>query len=981
MAITSMTFDETFYLTSNSDVLTAVLNGQFTSAEEHWTNFGFRELRDPNENFDTSFYLINNTDVLSAGVNPLDHFVAFGATENRVPNEALSADNASTSFDEDVYLAANTDVAAAVTAGTFTDGYQHWVLFGQFEGRAAQNTAGTTLSGTNSTAIQTFSLTTAGDAITGTTAADSITGAQGTLGSSDVIDGGLGTDTLEVRLANDLPSSTLAPTISNVESLVLISQAASAGLNFSNISGVTAVSVQGQDIELSALATGQVVQLDGGYSSDLTVDIASSTTAANAFTLDVNSASSAGFISTDVDALTINIDQSSFSLGSASNFTAASSLTITGTGAFTFVANSGVAGGLQGSAILTLTAIDGSSAVGGLTVNIGSAATNALNVTGSTANDTFRFYETFNNADAIAGGAGTDEFQFAVNTAAGLRPVLSDVETITLDVNANLSASLTAAGTSVGTINIRASADVVLSGMASSVTALNIESGLSTAADLTFGYTGSTDVTLNFAGGSSTALETAAQTATAITAGLVNINSNTGAVNVIATGTAGAVTLETLSANAAKTFGLSAACANFTVNSGVGLGTATTVSLVAATGKSITINDDLVAPVADSVTFNAAGASALVDLESAQLDFVDELTITVGSAGTGHVGFSAESITFCASTANENSGSSFDITAINLNALGGDISIGTASFEESAVAAVTAGDAGALNAQVNVTIESTANAVTIDDLVLGEIGTGQLDITVSGSGAFTISSANFDTGALQVVITTTALSTGSTATIDFANVSSAITGGLTVTLGNHGGSVNGASAADTITLGAGGQTAFGNGGEDQITLSTGVDVVGYNSTTTAGVVIQDQDTVFSVATGDIILFRTNNTYANIQTGSLLTSVGTTTAAATSLTAGGILTASFTSIGSGLLADAEAFTGAVGNPFAIFTSNGNTIIQIYTFTAAVDESVGTAMNSAQFAQVTLNGKDFSDLTATFSLETNATLSGLALTVIG
>ena len=44
---------------------------------------------------------------------------------------------ASDLYNEQTYLADNPDVAAAVEAGIFADGFQHWLEHGQYEGRKA----------------------------------------------------------------------------------------------------------------------------------------------------------------------------------------------------------------------------------------------------------------------------------------------------------------------------------------------------------------------------------------------------------------------------------------------------------------------------------------------------------------------------------------------------------------------------------------------------------------------------------------------------------------------------------------------------------------------------------------------------------------------------------------------------------------------------------------------------------------------------
>lgn len=81
----AIAFDDVYYLNQNPDVLTAILNGWFYSAEQHYAAFGFREGRDPSASFDTFYYLQNNPDVAAAGINPFEHYNSFGRNEGRLP--------------------------------------------------------------------------------------------------------------------------------------------------------------------------------------------------------------------------------------------------------------------------------------------------------------------------------------------------------------------------------------------------------------------------------------------------------------------------------------------------------------------------------------------------------------------------------------------------------------------------------------------------------------------------------------------------------------------------------------------------------------------------------------------------------------------------------------------------------------------------------------------------------------------------------
>ncbi|NER82234.1 MAG: hypothetical protein F6K42_22260 [Leptolyngbya sp. SIO1D8] len=81
--------------------------------------------------FDENYYLAKNLNV-AAAVNAgffdsgYEHFVQFGLKEGRNP---------SILYDEDFYLANNANVEAAVGAGFFSSGLEHFLLFGHQEGR------------------------------------------------------------------------------------------------------------------------------------------------------------------------------------------------------------------------------------------------------------------------------------------------------------------------------------------------------------------------------------------------------------------------------------------------------------------------------------------------------------------------------------------------------------------------------------------------------------------------------------------------------------------------------------------------------------------------------------------------------------------------------------------------------------------------------------------------------------------------------
>ena len=84
-----------------------------------------------NSLFDEHYYLEMNPDV-AAAVAPgefatgYDHYIEYGQFEGRSPSPY---------WDEAYYLQQNPDVAAAVKAGTISSGFMHYYLYGQYENR------------------------------------------------------------------------------------------------------------------------------------------------------------------------------------------------------------------------------------------------------------------------------------------------------------------------------------------------------------------------------------------------------------------------------------------------------------------------------------------------------------------------------------------------------------------------------------------------------------------------------------------------------------------------------------------------------------------------------------------------------------------------------------------------------------------------------------------------------------------------------
>ena len=79
--LASGTFDRDYYLLQYPDVLDSGLE-----PIDHYLKYGARERRNPNAVFDARYYLANNSDVSSSRMNPLYHFCEYGWRQLRNPN-------------------------------------------------------------------------------------------------------------------------------------------------------------------------------------------------------------------------------------------------------------------------------------------------------------------------------------------------------------------------------------------------------------------------------------------------------------------------------------------------------------------------------------------------------------------------------------------------------------------------------------------------------------------------------------------------------------------------------------------------------------------------------------------------------------------------------------------------------------------------------------------------------------------------------
>lgn len=424
----AITFDQSFYLTNNADVVLAISQGHFANALDHYNQFGGKELRAPNASFDPSYYAINNADVLNAvasGVFPnvFAHFQAFGESENRAPNVNLA------SFDATAYLAANTDVAAAVTAGTFSSALDHFLAFGQNENRTGSGVTAAVNPG------QTFTLTTGADSgasFTGGAGDDTFvaliddnTPANNTLDTLDVLDGGAGTDTLSITADTSGAGLALpAATITNIENVLvrnasgqtltmntslltgensIVSDRSTAALTLTNVAAGTTLEQRGNEVATNANLTATYVAAATATTLNINGGTTAGDIAVNGTGLDTMAITSTGADNT-VGNITTNGDVTSVSIAATTDLTATSLGVATNTGDQS-LAISGAGDVSIGTFDADFASIDAASLTGNLTATL--SATVAATLTSGAGNDVIST-STTGQSGAINAGDGTD---------------------------------------------------------------------------------------------------------------------------------------------------------------------------------------------------------------------------------------------------------------------------------------------------------------------------------------------------------------------------------------------------------------------------------------------------------------------------------------------------------------------------------------------------------------------------------------------
>lgn len=142
-SLRGLSFDTDFYLSHYPDVDFVIASGAVVSAEQHYALYGAAEGRRPNALFNELWYRAQNPDVdaaIKAGLisTSFAHYQTYGWQEGRNPSGVLdmaAVNPDRLGFDAAFYRAQNPDVAAAVDAGRLSSALEHYLRYGQQEGR------------------------------------------------------------------------------------------------------------------------------------------------------------------------------------------------------------------------------------------------------------------------------------------------------------------------------------------------------------------------------------------------------------------------------------------------------------------------------------------------------------------------------------------------------------------------------------------------------------------------------------------------------------------------------------------------------------------------------------------------------------------------------------------------------------------------------------------------------------------------------
>ena len=749
----------------------------------------------------------------------------------------------------------------------------------------------TTLDASANTGGVTINATAAADVIfTGGTGADTFAFAAAAYDEDDTVDGGDGTDTLNITAFATVSGESYSS--DNVEVLLLESAAVTVEVDqFSGYEDFTTVGVDAGahalvlsdvDMDSTVLVTNSTSGTDVTQTS-LGVTFASDTGTSDSATITLTG--DGNDTGVDLTVTTLNVDEiETVNLvvnATSDGSIAVSTVTLNEIDVLNISGAADIA--IGGVTALTVIEVNASTATGDVSLTLGAVASD---LTGGSGADTFAFGANLGTTDTVDGGAGTDSLTatLAAGTAAA---TISNVESATLTVDTSGS---TFSGVNVTT----ALTSIVIA--AASTEAVSLTNLKSAVASVRIGATGfaADAASIGYASGSSSAHEViigdnTATPAADVDAGILTITGNAGALTITSDAFTGN-SVYAVTANAATSLTLV---------------TEEALELDAAVGTGI-----LSATAATSATIESAGGALVVDgaqtltaATTISIDAADgNITLTGAMTATA-----ATSLTVTATDDFLQTGnfvSDADVTAVSLTASGLSSSIrydGILDVDHVRAINLTAVDGG---------------TVTVDDIeMLGLDNDAATDIATS----LTISATGTDTAGDGSTVTVSAINVAAAATLDTVTITSDADGTVNFTVAGANltiTSVDASASAGTLVFDSSTSGAA-------ITLTTGAG----DNTITTELDQADEITLASAAGDDTIIVLDDTTAADVITNFVAGADGDIVSIDVSAIIGGVENAGDTALSSALAVN--LVTDADGDAVVV-TANTNIIVLTQTY---------------------------------------------------
>jgi S-layer protein len=895
---------------------------------EHFVQIGAARGNKPNADFDPAYYKALYADLKNTsfdGADLLYHYVASGLNEGRLGNATLAGASWTG------YMTAYPDVATYVNAnlasfgGSATNGaVAHYAKFGQYEGRAVP---GGPSSG------QTFTLTTGVDVsgtikgdlgTTSTTGNDTFNATETTLTGLDTLNGGAGTDTLNIVDASLTPY-TLPVTlvsISGIENLSISHTAnAAAGTDevIANVSTLTDM----RSVTVSNL----------GSTPDITI-----TGSANLTSVTIGGASG---IATVADSGTATTDKIA---------------------TITLVGVTGV-GTLSSDALTTLNL-----------TSTGAAVTNTDSVTTDARTLTVNFLGG-TNVGAVDAGATTVNVLTGGSTASvlGASSVFAAATTLNYTANTALTSGTVTAGEAL-TVNATANAVITATTLATAkATTVNVAANAAITA-ATLGA--ATTTALNLSGSSAMTL-----TQTVATAGVITSTGTGARTLVTAIGTAqlyvGGDGVDTITVTGSNTKAITTGAGNDVVTTDGIVGTGGSLNAGDGTGDTVVMTGAQAATAGASATFNSKFTNfEILSLTTDAGTNVVDLSGVNGVSKVTAIGQTNVTLnTFASGGTLTFTGASVAAAIGVTGAAGGVNDVVNLDLAKTAAGIVAYGSVTAANVEtINITSNDKVTAgstAAIDTLTL--VATSAKTVTVAGNNGLNLTNTgnvaitSFDASG---VVANGVADTAALLAVTFLSANTTAAAAVSIT-GGAGADILAGNAAnvDTIVGGLGNDIIIGDASAEvqTITIDAANTAAGTGTYTILGVAVTTTETTTMSVAAKSALAVTNINATAALAGRVVAS-GTTTViltyaategnasfatyTTTSTVGGGATVAVGTNVQGALGAintKADILTGSAGSDvFHYSAGTGNTTVNVDTIIGLDLGTLSTAVDTVVFS---------------------------------